>query len=351
MALPAPTLAKYQEFTTSGTSFVTTSWTPTASRLYLAWVNVYLTGSVPGVPSMSGNGLTWTLVLNTDTYDGNQRRGALFVAYGSGTAGATTVSMGGVTHSASIVAILEQSGVTSTAAVLQSATAKNNNQQTLSITLGTFGDAANSTLGFYGYKTLSTGGATGMLPGSGFTTLVDDRIDTSRAVYVEYRLSSDTSVDASLTGATDPTYTGAHHIAGVAIEVGAASAWLVEAEVLLVIDPDDLPDDEEPEVVVPPPVVDVETPSLPATDVQATSARPTSQRTRDLPSALSNLERRLQRMEGQQATRMGFVPVLDEDPPTDWPDGQMWTRSTTGDLCYRVGGVVQVIPASDPIGG
>lgn len=350
MALPAPTLAKNQKVIGPTATFVTTSWTPNvAARLYFAWLNPFLSGGANAPSAVTGNGLTWSKVLDTDLADVNSKLGSLWAAYGTGTAGALTISMGGVSHGSCMVLIVEQSGVTGSSAILQSVKGKSTNTNTLSITMGATASSASSMLGFFGVKAVTTVGAEDIVPGSGYTQLVEDEIDDTRMEMIEYRLSASTTVDVTLTGDDDGNYT-AHSIWGVGVELAAAVPWVGKVEVIVDIDPDDLPSDpddpDDPDVEVPPVIVDIPV----VLDTQAAGARPVPTRTRDLPTALSQLERRLQRMEGARATQLGYIPVLTEDPSSDWPDGKMWTRYRTGELCLRIGSVTQVWQPSTPIG-
>ena len=232
MSLAAPTEELYDEINVAGTSFVTDSWTPTAAdRLLLApvWLSAgnSTSGVAVGIPTLTGNGLDWEMILYTPTMDTGTKRLALFAAYGEGTAGALTVGgLGTTSHQSAIVGVYEQVGPTSLDAIVQSNYVTTNNLGAADVTLGEFSGAENSTFAVFGHK----GNASAVNPGAGMTALRNDSIDTQRRALVEYRLSPDTSPGITLTD-SGVGFAG-NAIYGIAIEIAEATGtgWEFETE-------------------------------------------------------------------------------------------------------------------------
>jgi hypothetical protein len=331
MALP--TSSKYQEFTGAASSFATTSWTPNASaRLYIAYVLNFLISGSAGLPTLSGNGLTWVQD-KTKVVDSNQRRLTTFLAYGTGSAGALTADFAGVSQGSAIIGVLEQSGPTSTAFVLQSLEGNSFNTTSLTITLDAFSSASNITIGIFGAK----GQATTRTVGSGFTEIVNDNIDNTRAVLVEALDGADTTVDFTVSGDPDGIYTG-QHLWGVAFEIAATLGWTVDATNNLTVDPTELaaylaPDPEDPVIPDPPAAPS----DIPTDDGVTSTARYQASRDVDLGVIVRDLEGQVRRMQETAGALFGALPLLTEDPASP-RDGQAWIRSDSGQLCWQVGG-------------
>lgn len=194
-------------------SINTASITPSANALVILSVCDSVN---QGVPTITGNGLTWVEIGSTT----GVRRLRHFRAMGaSPSAGAVTIDYGAGVPNALCWSIDEFTGVDTggtngSAAVRQYTTNVSAGPATAqSVTLAAFDDAGNGTFGCFH----AHGGAYTYTPGTGFTELADVNVtDVPHALTTEWRNDNDTSVDA--TCSTSSTYHGA------AFEIVAAAA-------------------------------------------------------------------------------------------------------------------------------
>lgn len=201
---------------TDASSYATASITPTGNLLLLAAVFASKTGG-SGIPTLSGNGVTWVQVatLLQDT----ARRVTLFRGMvSSPSAGAVTIDFGGVNQlrcgwSIAEFAGINTGGTNGSAAVVQSATNTATATTSLTVTLAAFGDAGNATYGFFAID----GILLSLVPGAGFSSIhtVTSPGENS-AILTEWRNDNDTTVNASNTDAAN--------WGGIAIEIAAAVA-------------------------------------------------------------------------------------------------------------------------------
>lgn len=199
------------------TSYTTASITPTANRLVLAFTMVNDTGANPSQPTLSGNGLTWIFAADR-VWDSSRRRITVFRAMtASPSAGIVTIDCGATTHegcgwSINEFAGIDTGGTHGSAAVIQSLSNFDDGvPETLEVTLGAFGDAANATFGAFAIDGISHS----VVQGAGFTELSDDELTGGvGTIYTEWRNDNDISVDISWTTGDD--------CAGMAVEIGAA---------------------------------------------------------------------------------------------------------------------------------
>lgn len=180
-----------------GTSFNTASITPSANKLVLLAVWQSAASGTPNTPTVSGNGLTWVQVATYQLSYNTARRMTIFRAMGaSPSAGAVTVDFGGQSQTFFSWSISEFDGVAKTGtngsdAVVQSSNAEQNGTYSgLTVTLGTFANAANAAWGY-----ILNGGTNAITSGSGFTELSNISTALGRSAS-EFKLN-DTTVDWS----------------------------------------------------------------------------------------------------------------------------------------------------------
>lgn len=164
-------------------SYTTASWTPTANRLLLLFVGSNTTPS-----SVSGNGVTWTLVR---TQVNGAFRMCLYAGIAtSPTTGATTISHSGTDSQQSWAIIEANESVDisggAAAAIVQSA---GNNASP--VTLSAFSNINNATVG--GIRSIAS---TSFTPGSGFSEL-NDTASSETSMQTQYKSTNDTGVDWS----------------------------------------------------------------------------------------------------------------------------------------------------------
>lgn len=220
MAITAAALTSGSSVT-DATSYATASITPTANLLILLLVYNRIGVAPPSVPTATGNGLTWVKITNIiGVTNGTNRCLTLFRAMGAApSAGAITIDLGGVTHTACIWSVAEfagidTSGTNGSGAVVQSATQEGAASATsVTVTLAAFGDAGNGAYGGFQHNTNEV-----TSPGSGFTEIHDVAIsENSTGLESEWIATNDTTVDCSWASATNTS-------SGVAIEIKAAAA-------------------------------------------------------------------------------------------------------------------------------
>lgn len=221
MALSVAALLSWQS-TTDATSFTTASATPTANRLYLAWVETSHATAAP-TPTASGWGLTWTQVATVHLADlgsGSARRITLFSASGSGSSGTVAFSFGGVTATGCLGHIHEWTGAT--IPYIQQFITK-------SLTAGGY-TSASTTLTQAVQSTGTTTAVVGMVEkdavlaftvGTGFTSAYDNGYSTpaTRAL-VEYDIGPTDGVLDCTWAATASGWTA------IAVELGESKALM-----------------------------------------------------------------------------------------------------------------------------
>lgn len=146
--------------TANANSYASGSWTPQANRLYLAAVLLTRGSSTdPVTPTVSGNGITWTLPDATEANNlfapsGTLRyRLLLFrgVSGASPSAGATTVDCGGVTHTGCAIIVAEgDAAVDITAPIVQTDKVAASGASAVAAALAAFEDAGHYTFSCFG---------------------------------------------------------------------------------------------------------------------------------------------------------------------------------------------------------
>lgn len=219
MAISMTALASLAD-TNNVSSYATGSYTPTANSLVVAWV-LSSKGSVPDLPTFSGNGLTWVQVATVtfNTIAAARSRLTLFRAMGaSPSAGAGTADFGGASQTGCAISVFELAGVDTggtngSAAVVQSATNNGDAVGSLTVTLAAFGSSNNgAAAGFATSNNLATN------PDTGWTEIHDLTYATpGRSLETQWRADNDTS-------AVGTPSAGTPDMGGIAIEIKAATA-------------------------------------------------------------------------------------------------------------------------------
>lgn len=190
---------------TDANSYVTASISPTNGKLILLAVSSVSTASPPvNIPSVSGAGMTWTQVATVVETNNNFRRTTVFRGISVGSSGALTIVFSGETQlrcgwSVTEFDNVDISGTNGSNAIVQSATAtQNNSSQTgITVTLSDFNNSKNAT---YGAVRISASGNP-ITPGSGFTELGESQMDSSDWIQTQFKNTNDTTVDWSWTSA------------------------------------------------------------------------------------------------------------------------------------------------------
>ena len=186
-----------------GSSVNTGSITPGSNKLVLVSIASGFSGGGLITPTISGCSMTWELVAS----DGSNTAGMeSFIFRGmasSPTTGALTIDYGGVSRNFVKWSVdegtgMDTSGTNGSGAIIQSNTnfIDSGASTGITVTLGAFANSGNAT---FGTVTYSTAGDT-VTVGSGFTQLFNDT--TTRVQVVEWKNSSDTSVDWTWGSAT-----------------------------------------------------------------------------------------------------------------------------------------------------
>ncbi len=177
-------------------SYATASWTPTTGRLIL--VAVCTADALNAVqPTLSGNSLTYDLVVSSQRADG-QRRVSVFRAWStSPSAGAITIDYAGDPQQGTLCHISEFSGSAGSssdngsAAIVQAVADAWTGTANPVITLAAFGDANNGA-----YAALNHGDT--MTAGAGWTQLADNTHATPNSEMLsEWRATADTTADVT----------------------------------------------------------------------------------------------------------------------------------------------------------
>jgi len=201
---------------TNLSSYVTGSWTPTTGRLAVCCVTSQISGTT-NVPTVSGNGLTWTKVLDyQDDTVSTTSRITIFVALtAGGSAGAVTADFAGQTQAGGSVIVDEVDGAdvsgTALAAIIQSKAGSVDASGTSeSISLTSAITAGNASYGCFHHQAQET-----TTQGSGYTQLgVGSHAGPSDGFMSEYESAGAQTVDASWTTSVGK--------GGMAIEIKSA---------------------------------------------------------------------------------------------------------------------------------
>lgn len=194
----------------SGASGNTASISPGANRLITVAVNVYRGSGALTTPTVTGNGITYTLVDSTTDFASGSDTLAIYLFRGmsaSPTTGAISISSANAEFLAWNVDHfdgVDTSGTNGSGAIVQSA--KNTgNSTTPNVTLAAFGSANNGA-----YGAVCTYNSNLHTPGSGWTELGDGADDPQ----TQWRANNDTTCDWTHPATTD--------WGAIAIEIKAA---------------------------------------------------------------------------------------------------------------------------------
>lgn len=186
-----------QSYTNTASSYNTASVSPSANKLILVAVFNNVSSGTPNEPTLSGNGLTWTLVATTVEGTG---RVSIFRALSSSapSAGAITVSCGGQNQNRCSIAVaqfenVKRGGTNGANAVVQSTSGSSSGVNNLTINLSAFGNANNATYGF-----VRCNHQQNISSGSGFTELGEKNTADgggNSSIQHQFKNTSDTSVD------------------------------------------------------------------------------------------------------------------------------------------------------------
>lgn len=203
---------------TDATSYATASWTPAADRLIVVCVENSFGAGAPNTPTISGNSMTWSEVVNyqPDT-SGTQYRLTLFAAKtgSSPTTEATTVDLGGQLAAGCSALFVEWNGADLTGTAVQAIVQTKNGTvdssgTDQSITLDAAIGSGNASAGYIMHQAVEA-----TTPGSGYTEIGPaQHTGPSSSLTSIYKLAGATLVDASWT-----TSAGR---GGIAFEVKAA---------------------------------------------------------------------------------------------------------------------------------
>lgn len=209
-----------------GSGSTTASITPSSNRLILLSVSSRTNITTdPVEPTATGNGLTWVSVGTVvfDATSASRRRITLFRAMGAvPTTGTISIDFAGQAQTAvgwSVDEIrgVDISGTNGSGAIVQSATNSATPPATsLTVTLGAFSSTNNATYGAFGQSNLQDRPVSS--PGTGFTLLSENGVNTLISNATEFRPTNDTSVDITY---TDPG--GGTEIGGIAVELKATN--------------------------------------------------------------------------------------------------------------------------------
>jgi hypothetical protein len=192
---------------TDATSYTTASVTPGANRLVLLSVASEVSSGDGAEPTISGNGLTWTLVRSTREIGTSVMQVHVFRAMGgSPSSGSITISFGSQTQMHCAWSVDEFDGVRTTGggadAVAQSVLASGSGAN-MSATLASFAASSHRP-----YATWRHASSTEHDPESGYTEITDQVIGTgARRHYVEWHASA-AEETPSTTGTVSSSWRG-----------------------------------------------------------------------------------------------------------------------------------------------
>lgn len=170
---------------------------PATGKLVLVAVGANKPSSAPNQPTVSGLGMTWTVV-GTVLSPNNQLRITLFRGVANGNSGQLTISHGGqneqnIYWGVSQVDNVDTDGVNGANAITQTATNSSNSATNFAVTLGAFSSTDNATFGAVYHNTNQD-----TSPGSGFIEIGE--ADGAHQLESEYKTTNDTSVDWTVSG-------------------------------------------------------------------------------------------------------------------------------------------------------
>lgn len=181
-------------------SYTTASISPPGNKPVFAVV-VNTKNSAPETPALSGNGLTW--VVQQSVVWSSTWRITLYRALGATpSSGAVSITFGGVgqTGCSWVIGYFDGAatgGTNASEAFVQSASNTGNNVSSLTVTLSAFGSATNAAFGAF-----AVDNSTSPVVGSGFTSVATNPGNSpGRSMLVEFKTTSDTTVDSNSEGA------------------------------------------------------------------------------------------------------------------------------------------------------
>lgn len=134
---------------TAATSYTTASVTHTTGRpVFLSVCSRLVGGPIPASPTITGLGLTWTVVTAVSTsLTANDKTLTVFQGVGTGATGTITIDFGAVTQSQAVWVLDELTNTSPTAPVMKfvSALSDNGAGGTLSVSMGAFLSPRNAT--------------------------------------------------------------------------------------------------------------------------------------------------------------------------------------------------------------
>lgn len=205
-----------QGSSSNASSYTTQRMSPMPNRPIIVVVRNRRTDTAdPTTPVLSGTqcGLTWTQV-GTQVFPSSgatRQRLTVFKANGSGAvSGTLQFTFGGTTQHGCQWSIVELDYADDTTEALVQATFATGNSTQASVTLSSFGDTDNATLGFFLKDNTESWSA-----GSGFISISEQSFASGRML-AQWRRDNDTSVDSS-------TWTTAANWIALGIEVKAAA--------------------------------------------------------------------------------------------------------------------------------
>lgn len=187
-------------------SYPSNSYTPTANRVVIATSHTTKATSPGDVPTISGNGLTWTQVgtsLSFGTTGTPLSRLTVFWGIGaSPTAGVTTWAFGGITQTGITWSIFEVPSCDTTTPVVAGSFQSNSGDAgtTASVTLNTLASSANALITVIGLS----GGSPAVTPRASWTEIHDILgSNPAKRIETQFELATSDNGSGTWTGAMD----------------------------------------------------------------------------------------------------------------------------------------------------
>jgi hypothetical protein len=196
MAIAASTLTTGSG--TTGTIYNTAAVSPAAGSVVLLTVHGFIAASVqPAAPTISGAGLTWTLVASVDTDNAGTDRATAFLFTGIGTPSSGAITITFASSMSSVGWIVDEfTGVNTSNPVVQSnATTTASGATSASTTLAAFADATNNAA--FACFGVQASGADTFTPEAGWTALGASTVTAWCHAFSEWRLGEDTTPSGS----------------------------------------------------------------------------------------------------------------------------------------------------------
>lgn len=222
--MPAPTFSNLTaNGASSATSFTTASVAPTGNRLILISIHAYIsTGSVnPATPTVTGNGITYTLVKAQDTDNSGTDRGTIFVFRGmaaSPSSGTITIDWGATTMTRCQWAVdqsdanVDTSGSNGSGAIVQNTGVTSSGTGTSnSVNFSSAMTSGNTGFSAWGHQATE-----GKTPRTSWSEIADTFAVSLSSVETQYIAGTDTAGSAS--------WTSTVRSGGIIIEVKAGGA-------------------------------------------------------------------------------------------------------------------------------